>query len=337
MSKIEWTEKTWNPLVGCDKVSAGCKNCYAIRMAWRLMHNPRMKDKYAGTVVKTAGGDLNWTGHINFPKHDASGSVISADLRKPLEWKNQMVFVNSMSDLFHKDVPDWFIDCVFAIMVLSKTNTFQVLSKRPDRMVEYFSVGRKKLINRWEAATYRMGLTTDDEDVDLAACSVANLCTEEFPRENIWLGVSVEDQKAADERIPLLLQVPAAVRFLSCEPLLGPVDISDAIGKAIVSGHSPAEVNPLHWAIVGGESGAGARPMHPDWARGIRDQCISSDIAFFFKQWGLYGPTPGIFHHHQPYKFEDGTVVYRCTKAQNGRMLDGEYWEQFPQPLNVIK
>jgi protein gp37 len=318
MSKIEWTNKTWNPIVGCSKVSAGCKNCYAIRMAWRLQHIGHSAQKYAGTVEKTACGQLNWTGKINLSEKD---------LLKPLTWKKpRIIFVNSESDLFHESLPFEVIDKVFAVMGRCQHHTFQVLTKRPDRMLEYYKsdpyqriLNASYLINL--PKSHSIGAGIDNPSVP------GNLGW-----KHVWLGVSVENQQAANERIPLLLQVPAAVRFLSCEPLLAPInlgnwletcpkskrvdgnghswlfdgddpyvkcyycgEIRDALnGRTIGVSHTmPSDI---HWVIVGGESGKDARPMHPLWVRQLRDQCQKVSISYFFKQWGEWvecGQEPG--------------------------------------------
>jgi protein gp37 len=386
MSKIEWTEKTWNPIVGCSKVSAGCKNCYAIRMAWRIVHNPKAQKKYAGTVEKTAGGQINWTGKVNIPSLNDLHFNDPFELLAPLKWrKPQMVFVNSMSDLFHDGVPFDVIDAIFAIMVLTPQHTYQVLTKRPARMLEYFSVGKETLVKRWEDATYNMSLCDRNEDMDGPACAVYNRCEREWPLSNIWLGVSVENQETANERIPLLLQVPAGVRFLSCEPLLGPVRVDhiDADGaghkeycqiNALTGRHTDmarpcADVNKIDWVIVGGESGHGARPVHPDWVRSLRDQCKRNGTAFFFKQWGDYhtksiltGTGEPIFRmfaskQHWIDKAQTWVRGGRCIsidgreckigkdfkeclypvaimdkvgKSNAGRQLDGREWNEFP-------
>jgi protein gp37 len=258
MSKIEWTQKTWNPVVGCDKVSAGCKNCYAMRMAYRLMHNPNkaIAKKYAETAYKTTGGSINWTGKINID-HNA--------FKEPVNNKKPTVyFVNSMSDLFHEGVHFETIIDVFLVMCKTPWHTYQVLTKRAERMLEF-----------------------------MTNCAYNPYGTPFEPLKNVWLGVSVEDQKAAGERIPYLLETPAAVRFLSCEPLLGPVDLKRELGAFAPGNNSPLRsnwLNKIHWVIAGGESGPGARPMHPDWARSLRDQCITAGVPFFFKQWGEYLP-----------------------------------------------
>lgn len=373
-SKIEWTEDTWNPLIGCDKISAGCKNCYAIKTAWIRMHNPAMKEKYAGTVEKTAGGRLNWTGKVN---------IHQPDLVKPLKAKKPTVyFVNSMSDLFHEAVPFTFIDQVFAVMALTPQHTYQILTKRADRMAEYFKsredaeqmeeaaceiatdnaellhvLERAKIQGQWETfltskilphvkeAGWLWDTWTDGEgnkDSDF-------IYEGAWPLPNVWLGVSVEDQKAADERIPYLLQTPAAVRFLSCEPLLGPVDLGlyGTAPKDWGIGYK-AYYQLLHWVIVGGESGSGARPMHPDWARSLRDQCAAADVSFFFKQWGewRYHPQTDMYELNNnvgksPYQFRyydenlnkvgifNGPWI-KCGKKAAGRLLDGQLHDAYP-------
>lgn len=238
-SSIEWTESTWNPVTGCTKISEGCRNCYAARMAHRLhaMGNPRYANKFDVTLHE----DL-------------------VDL--PLLWRTpKRIFVNSMSDLYHNDVPIEFIRNVFETMAAAHWHTFQILTKRPDRLVQI---------------------------------------AEELPwPPNVWQGVSVEDQRVA-HRISKLRQVPAQIRFLSVEPLIGPLYNMDLTG--------------IHWVIVGGESGPGARPMEAEWVKDIRDQCRNSNVAFFFKQWG------GVRKH------------------VTGRELDGRTWDEYPehQPLALV-
>jgi protein gp37 len=210
-SKIEWTDASWNPVTGCTKVSSGCLNCYAERMAFRLkaMGNPNYRNAFAPTIHE----------HM---------------LDRPLTWKDpRFIFVNSMSDLFHEAVPESFIHRVFHVMALAKQHTFQVLTKRADRLVE-----------------------------------LAPRLT--WPK-HIWMGVSVEGADVV-QRIDGLRNTPAAVKFLSCEPLIAP------LGALNLSG--------IDWVIVGGESGPGARPMLEKWATDVRDTCISANIPFFFKQWG---------------------------------------------------
>lgn len=230
-SKIEWTDATWNPVTGCTKVSQGCKNCYAERMAVRLQEM----------------GQRNYANGFRVTLHEHV-------LDRPLSWKkSRLVFVNSMSDLFHKDVPTEFIQRVFAVMVRASHHTFQVLTKRADRLREIAA--------------------------DLP-----------WPM-NVWMGVSVENEDVA-WRIDELRQVPAAVRFLSLEPLIGPLPVLNLDG--------------IQWVIVGGESGPCARHIDPEWVRTIRDQCLRAGVPFFFKQWG------GV------------------NKAKTGRALDGRTWDEMP-------
>jgi len=231
-SAIEWTETTWNPLTGCTKVSPGCKHCYAERMSLRLQ----------------AMGQANYANGFDLTLHEHM-------LEVPLRWKKpRLVFVNSMSDLFHKDAPEEFILRVFDVMRRASWHVFQVLTKRADRLA-------------------RMSPRIDWPD-------------------NVWMGVSVERSDYAF-RIDHLRQTGAKIRFLSLEPLLGPL--------------SGLNLEGVDWVIVGGESGPGARPMEEQWVKGIRDQCLAAEVPFFFKQWG------GVF------------------KNRNGRTLEGRTWDEMPQ------
>lgn len=295
---IIWTEETWNPLRGCSPVSEGCRNCYAARMAARFC---KPGEPYEG-LISPGGG---WNNHVK---------LVPEVLEKPLHWKRpRMIFVNSMSDLFHEAVPDEFIREVFNVMVQASAinhngHTFQVLTKRPHRMM-YF------------ARRY-----TD---------SMSNPILPYCPR--IWLGVSAENQKAADERIPLLVQTPAAVRFVSCEPMLGPVDLQYS---AFNGTDSIKSLEGLHWVIVGGESGPGARPMHPDWARGLRNQCQAAGVPFLFKQWGEWvPPMDGAVNE----EITDGGLgkeshrrcMFKVGKKSAGRLMDGRTWDEFPKVERV--
>jgi protein gp37 len=251
-TKIEWTDETWNPVTGCTKVSPGCDHCYAERIVERF---------------KGKGAFENVT--LNEERLDA-----------PLRWrKPRRVFVNSMSDLFHDSVPDEYIAKVFAVMALSPRHTFQVLTKRHARMRSLLGAH-----GFWA----QVGLAALDlREIWLPAAGVS-LDAHALP--NVWLGVSVEDQKWADIRVPALLDTPAAVRFLSCEPLLGPVDILHPYlvpGPDCACERGGSVCDPtIDWVIAGGESGPGARPMHPDWARSLRDQCLAAGVPYFFKQTG---------------------------------------------------
>lgn len=309
---IEWTDATWNPVTGCTKVSQGCKFCYAKHQAWaRLAAMPNTV--YAGREFEQV---------MCHPER----------LDQPLRWtKPRMIFVNSMSDLFHPDVPDEFIDRVFAVMALAHQHVFQVLTKRPDRMLRYFThhFTRSKCSR---CAAEISGRRDSEGGGDIRVSDGP------FPLPNVWLGVSVEDQAAADERIPQLLQTPAAVRWISAEPLLGPVDLreivmpdGDTLGTYL---HNDGERAGLDWVVAGGESGPNARPMHPAWAQSLRDQCAAADVPFLFKQWGEFAP-------REPYASElmesdelcgkwDG-VSYRYGKKGAGRLLDGAQHDGYPE------
>lgn len=266
-SAIEWTETTWNPLAGCTRASEGCDNCYAAKMSLRLEamaerditdgRDPGGKAKYIGIATKNGKGVAVFNGKINLDMNA---------LHEPISWKKpRMIFVNSMSDLFHKDVPFSFVAQVFETMRLAHWHTFQVLTKRPERMYAFW---------QWVQVNH----------ISLAAY---------WPLPNAWLGTSVENQEQADKRIPELLRVPAAVRFLSCEPLLGAIDLEDLAYEAV--GPDWAGFNRLiDWVIVGGESGANARPMNIKWVYDIRDQCVNAGVPFFFKQHGEFVPYPEI-------------------------------------------
>lgn len=289
---IEWTDATWNPVTGCSKVSQGCKHCYAER-EWPRM--TKLVPSYAGrdfTDVRTHADRLD----------------------QPLRWKKpRMIFVNSMSDLFHPDVPFEFLDSVFATMELAPQHIFQVLTKRPERMRDYMLEIRKH----------------------------------RSPLQNVWLGVSVEDQATADERIPLLLDTPAAVRWISAEPLLGPVRLSglfglitddedvriDALNGTFITSRYQEEPTPLgariDWVVVGGESGPNARPMHPQWARDLRDQCAQAGVPFLFKQWGEWGPN--WYNDDAGQKIEGSEWMDRMGKKAAGRLLDGIQHDGYPE------
>ena len=309
-TKIEWADATWNPVRGCEKVSEGCRNCYAARMAARFSGEGQ---PYEGLAEMTPHGP-RWTGDVQ---------LVPEVLDQPLKWrKPRRIFVNSMSDLFHPDVPDEFIAAVFGVMAAAHWHTFQILTKRPERMKKWFEwvenkpVGTDGRLFPQFICAYKARDVLDDEQFDFARFR-------EWPLSNVWLGVSVENQRAADERIPLLLQTPAAVRFLSCEPLLGPVMLTGlgkrCYGCAAGVPHRCRNVL-VDWVIVGGESGPGARPMHPDWVRSIRDQCKAAEVPFFFKQWGEW-----------KLSWMAGEYQWmRVGKKAAGRLLDGRTWDELP-------
>lgn len=296
-SNIEWTEATWNPIVGCSIISPGCTNCYAMRDAWRKHHNPKLPH-YHG-LTKSVNGKPVWTGTVR----KAPDHILTAPMhtRKPTMW-----FVNSMSDLFHESVPDEWIDHVFAVMALCPQHTFQVLTKRADRMIKYLSGNPLADGHASERIGYfAMGLV-DRKYVftgSLIASSLINGPTPPgaawprpnlWPLPNVWLGVSCERQQEADERIPLLLRTPATIRFVSAEPLLGPLHIGAYLtdcrfnthGEMITPGIIPGSNVKLDWVIVGGESGPGVRMMQIEWAETIIAQCREAGVACFVKQLG---------------------------------------------------
>lgn len=371
MSKIEWTGDTWNPIVGCTLASPGCTNCYAMSMAHRLGHNPATPH-YAGTTRRVNGNTV-WTGKLAMaPDH-----VLTAPLRRN---KPTTYFVNSMGDLFHEDVPDDWIDRVFAVMALCPQHTFQVLTKRSARMREYIGRAHSEAgvsaiidddLREYVDPDRHLGIVdaygSDEEPI---------IYLERWPLRNVWLGVSVEDQRRADDRIPDLLATPAAIRFISAEPLLGPVNllVTDDRGHDIsaLRGIACDPTDPegadeyyrtgkLDWVITGGESGPGARPMHPDWARSLRDQCVAADVPFFFKQWGEYADHTAIHAAAQSCAASDDLVILpsggvvgggnktggmvdldwqergaawmcRVGKRAAGRLLDGREWNEVPTP-----
>lgn len=289
-TSIEWTEKTWNPVRGCSVVSAGCTNCYAMRTAHRFS-GPG--GKYEGLTRARKNLGPVWTGEVRF---------VPEKLEEPLRWrKPARVFVNSMSDLFHEGVTDEQIAAVFGVMASCPQHTFQVLTKRPERARRWFAWIEEQIEIDGSAWTACLRETV----CHFAEPALIERITEDgiardgapgaepWPLPNVWLGVSVEDRKYGVPRIAHLRETPAAVRFLSIEPLL------EDIGELDLTG--------ISWCIVGGESGAGARPMQVEWARSIRDQCAAAGVVFFFKQWG------GV------------------RKKLLGRELDGRTHDAFPE------
>lgn len=295
MTDIEWTDESWNPIVGCSVVSPGCTNCYAMRKGHRLAHISYGESKgahglthYRG-LTKVTNGNPVWTGAIR-KAHDGL-------FLKPLKWrKPRMVFVNSMGDLFHEAIPDALIDQVFAVMALCPQHTFQILTKRAQRMRNYMAQADDPEGDYFERLSDAAVAIADSP----CAGHVADM---DWPPKNIWLGVSAEDQRRADERIPVLLDTPAALRFVSAEPLLGAIDLTSICnGNYFINAldgykyHDTEDscanedCNRLDWVIAGGESGPGARPPHPHWFRYLRNDCVKSGIPFFFKQWGSWAP-----------------------------------------------
>jgi protein gp37 len=274
---IEWTEATWNPITGCDRVSEGCDHCYAATLAKRLkaMGNPRYQ---RDGDSRTSGPGFGVTLH-----HD--------QIPLPLRWRHpRVVFVNSMSDLFHDAVPVEFIEDVFAVMAATPRHTFQILTKRPGRMAS--------VLNRQSFLPRVHTKASQHLKEPFAASPRSGILA------NVWLGTSVENQKWANVRIPKLLDTPSYVRFLSCEPLLDALNLEPWI--------SAFDGRGIHWVIVGGESGPGARPMNPRWVRSLLRQCTAAEVPFFLKQWGGRTPKAG------------------------GRQLDGRTWDEMPSGRAMV-
>jgi protein gp37 len=270
-TKLTWTDATWNPVTGCDKVSQACKNCYAERDWERLS---KKEDS------------------VYFGRKFTDVQCHEERLDIPTRWtKPRKIFVNSMSDVFHPDIPLSFITQMYSQMAMNSHHIFQILTKRPHRMM----------------AIYEDWAAKNDTYATLP---------------NVWLGVSVEDQKSADERIPLLLVTNAAVKWLSIEPLLGPIDlVNDRDNFDKLPDYLKLvgmDCVPLDWIVVGGESGPNARPLSPDWVRTIRDDCKRLSIPFLFKQWGEWAPR------------ENDSMV-RVGKKNAGRLLDGVEYNEYPE------
>ena len=328
-TKIEWCDRVWNPVTGCSPVSAGCDHCYAARMANRLR------------------------GRCGYPKDDPFRVTLHPEkLELPLHWKKpQKIFVNSMSDLFHDDVPFEWVDKVFATISLAWRQTFIILTKRPERMKQYITSDR---LNHKRIGYSQFGKLLN------------------WPLKNLWLGVSIEDQQTANERTPLLLLTPAAKRLVSVEPMLGTVNVKKylryycdcGICNFCNGGNSPDMID---WVICGGETGPSARPMHPDWVRSLRDQCAAANVPFFFKSWGewlpisqMAGDAESLYYPRPEYdpnasrkcKCQTGSLqfsgnllpvgslgawgsgsmqTFKVGKKAAGALLDGQECRQFPE------
>ena len=307
-TKIEWADTVWNPVTGCSKVSEGCRNCYAETMAKRFWGDRKFTD------VQCHEDKLDEIRHWRKPRR---------------------IFLCSMSDLFHQDVPFEFVDKVLKTWSYgNRRHTLMILTKRPERMYEYFQRDLSSVF--WDF----------NED-----CGP-------YPHVRLWLGVSVEDQHTADERIPILLQTPAAIRFVSCEPLLEKIDlervslpdayltmngITGCLQPLLEKNTEPDDYRyftrksmKLDWVIVGGESGKNARPMHPDWVRSIRDQCQEADVPFFFKQWGEWKEVRTTDqetverYSKDVLSYTNGDLFFKIGKKHAGRLLDGREWNEYP-------
>lgn len=331
-TEIEWTDSTWNPVTGCTKISPACKNCYAARMANRLR------------------------GRAGYPADDPFRVTLHPDrLAEPLRWREpRMVFPVSMGDLFHRDVPDMFIAAAFGIMVLTP-HTYQVLTKRVDECVRWFeALDRRANVARdvfpEESLNWRRWHVLRAAAIQFTGKPLPSIPSSDppWPPPNVWAGATVENQEMADERIEQLRQVPAALRYVSIEPMLGQLDlrlrrrepcsrtcfhhVSHPCEKC---GYQAGRL-PVDWVIVGGETGPGARPMRAEWVRDVRDQCARSGVPFFFKSWGDWLPVSqqvsGQRLTGSVKQFVDGgELVIRCGKQQAGHLLDGREHRQWPE------
>ena len=360
--KIGWLNlpgykgETWNPVVGCRKVSEGCRNCYAERMANRLAGIANKKSAATTSLLKYA--DVIYNG-----KWNGKASFNTDELLAPLQWKSpRVVFVCSMGDLFHENTMETWIDKVMVMIALNPKHIFIILTKRAKRMAEYFSRPKEKIVEAWEKACYDIGLSDSNDDIDSPACFIYNRAfgytkksTTGWPLTNMWLGVTAENKAAANERIPALLKIKAAVKFVSVEPMLGPVNLSIWFYSGFME---PPFDDCVDWVICGGESGPGARPMHPDWVRSLRDQCKEAQVPFFFKQWGEW-QNGSCFKEKVKhlfmlddgqafgYSIETGMVeiknvsseywnkhtpvtVSKVGRKQSGNLLDGVRYETYP-------
>lgn len=354
-SSIEWTDATWNPVRGCSMAkgseTGGCLNCYAARLNARGL--PGMVSPTTGKpFARILQSGPRWTGDVE---------LIEKALLLPLKWRRpKRIFVNSLSDLFHEDLPDEAIDRVFAVMALCPQHTFQILTKRPERMRRYFSKERPGVVDEVFLKAAKDG-GLPDSWWGSHVCFVQQDGLQGWPLPNVWLGVSIENQATADMRIPLLLQTPSTKRFVSYEPALGPVDLEypetlypngapmccsgqdcGCLGKPT----EPPLIHGIDWVIVGGESGPQARPMRPEWARTVRDQCVSANVLFFFKQWGEWMPThvdlapPARTAYVTPVGelieegdsgWSESQVMRRVGKKSAGHLLDDREWQEFPK------
>jgi len=330
-TKIQWADMVWNPVTGCSKVSDGCAHCYAERQALRLQHMGC--DKYKnGFKVTLHPEELN----VRFPG------------------KGKQIFVCSMADLFHEDVPFLFVDLVMARIAISQQHTFMILTKRPYRMQKYFNDLRpegvtKSMISDIFARPSRYFPRSFDKLPLNCSWPLP------WPLPNLWLLTTAENQDNADLRIPDLLKCPARVHGVSIEPMLGAVDLGEYLPNLDENGYPVNQLSNrgkyINWVICGGESGPGARPIHPDWIRGVRNQCQDAGTPFFFKQWGEWlttydrddDPDARNLPHEIPNKTrwlnlngghgfhgERVVFVHRVGKAATGDYIDGKQYHEFP-------
>jgi len=335
-TKISWCDETINPVVGCSKISEGCNNCYALKMAYRL----RSMGNTDYQRVTVGGGVHMWNNETVFRP---------AELEKPYRWrKPRSIFISSMGDLFHESVWRSWIDDVMRMVANNSQHTFIFLTKRPERMKQYFDLCDSELVEQL-TAFYQLSHGTDPHNLAV-----------NWPLPNLVLGVTAEDQKTADERIHVLLQIPAAKRFVSIEPMLGEIDLYRG-GWSFLNKLIPPPGNKSGWkrgldgVILGGESGSKARPLQPEWVRKVRDQCAAAGVPFMFKQWGEWLTNP---HDHgyenlgtlvvsgkkfhkwpggpfvDPDGFHYSAIASMVGTKLAGRLLDGRTHSDLPWTVN---
>jgi protein gp37 len=352
-SKIEWCDQVWNPITGCTKISEGCNACYAERMAKRL------------------------AGRFGYPKINPFAVTSHHDrIYEPSKWKKpQRVFVGSMGDIFHPDVPEHWIDAIMVTAALFRKHTFMILTKRPQRMLEYFNRPKEEILKSWEESIQQIKWNINKLDTCTCAAQLYSYCMDNWPVPNIWLGVTTENQATTNQRLPLLLKTPAAKRFISAEPLLGPINYMHFSNSLLNTKDHPWKnthlLSGIDWVICGGETGPKARPMHPDWVRLLRDQCIGGvhyKVPFFFKGWGVWSPEYKSEHeatcvvcgctennaceggcswientmldicskcgNAKTMKWEDNSLSFHRGKKKSGHMLDDQEYLQFPKTTN---
>jgi protein gp37 len=336
---------TWGPVIGCERVSPGCDHCYAIPLAHMHAFNPHPKIAAASAGTTHRGPDrVDWTGVVR---------LLDDRLTEPFTWrKPSKAFVNSQADLWHRAVPDAFIAQIFAVMALTPQHHYQILTKRPARMRSLLTSAAfaDRVHTAATLIAARPGLRLHPGDLDRARQLLGGRGPggSMLPLPNVWLGVSVEDQQRAALRLPPLLRTPAAVRWVSAEPLLGPIDLAQAASSSPLGASAPGStvLAGLHWVVVGGESGRGSqiRPMHPSWPLTLLRECQEAHIPCQFKQWGSWGLGPlaeGSGSFETRLLLPDGrtasdaaaphaVLMVRCGKKRAGRTLDGRIWHDWP-------
>ena len=318
-TKIEWADETVNPFVGCSKLSTGCENCYAVKMAYRLSYNPdpTISDKYHGTTKKI-DGKITWTGQINHDLYCIEKLFAGT--------KGKKIFVGSMGDIAHPNVTfDLFTRIMDKCYSINNRRIHYSDGKKEPHTFLFLTKRSNRFAALWEMHHKSQLLKDDWDDWEHEA-------TKNDIYKTFWIGTTVENQEQADERIPYLISTPAAKRFISIEPMLGPVDLTQFVWTDINDNIVKSSENKLDWVICGGESGQQARSVHPGHVRILRDQCSAAGIPFFFKQWGEWmAPEDAIMKgksfvkqiaRNKRHIFEDGTIMIRSGKKNAGRLLD---------------